>query len=947
MKIDTFQIQETARRYNDRESTRVRNLRLIEQGRYLKVDSPERVEKFLLRRGFSPQDTDQFLRHTGPSLPKADETVAGRPEPNALERVLGTNDLMGVAFLERGLQVSRTVGRIWIGVSSGRPMGYGTGFLISPRLLMTNHHVLGERNLARSSLVEFNYQRSISGELAPSISFIVDPETFHFADRHLDYSVVAIQPIASTGQALREFSWNPLIEEEGKAVTSQWLNIIQHPNGEIKQLALRENQLIDVLDKFLHYKTDTAPGSSGSPVYNDRWEVVALHHSGVWKTNAAGQILAIDGQVWREDMGEARIMWIANEGVRISRIIAHLRQQPMTSSQRSLFDEMLVSTPPVSPPANEFEGPQAHVEPFARVTALADGTATWTIPLSLSVKVGSIAPAIKPGTRVRSEPVDTASLVTSAQSDQSPTSILMAAKRELGNRPDVLDVRLGYVFRAGWITRERAIVVTVAHKRPPASLREANISPLPETFQGLAVEVTNPSVEDLVRQARGPTVAEAAFNQPATIREEIKYFPPANASLTKVNDQMRVVAHVSPDAGWPQLEAFLAATKKRLVIGMYDFGAPHIAHAVETATTQPGFDKLSLVMQRGEDVGSGTKIDDLTDDEVVNKFRNVLGNKFENAWVKKGSVNGWIASSYHIKVAVRDHETFWLSSGNWQSSNQPDADPLNEQPQTRSWLSRYNREWQAIVEHVGLAKTYEAFLLHDLVENQTFVPGPELALPDLLIPESFFLPTGVERTLPFRYFAPFDQTRNFEVQPLLTPDNYHGNVLQLIESAEEELLIQNQTFNAPGQDHDKLRELINAVLLKQQSGVNVRIIFRVLFANKARQVLSELQEFGLDMASFKVQKGCHTKGIVVDRKRVLIGSQNWSNDGVSVNRDASLLFDDEPLANYFAEIFEHDWNNLAKQDIGSETLPVEWASAADPTPSGMVRITWKDYMEML
>jgi len=39
-------------------------------------------------------------------------------------------------------------------------------------------------------------------------------------------------------------------------------------------------------------------------------------------------------------------------------------------------------------------------------------------------------------------------------------------------------------------------------------------------------------------------------------------------------------------------------------------------------------------------------------------------------------VNGWVASSYHIKVAVRDDEAAWLSSGNWQSSNQPPADPL-------------------------------------------------------------------------------------------------------------------------------------------------------------------------------------------------------------------------------------------------------------------------------
>jgi hypothetical protein len=49
------------------------------------------------------------------------------------------------------------------------------------------------------------------------------------------------------------------------------------------------NQLVDVLEEFLHYKNRYSSRVFRSPVYNDRWEVVALHHSGVWIPNAAGQ----------------------------------------------------------------------------------------------------------------------------------------------------------------------------------------------------------------------------------------------------------------------------------------------------------------------------------------------------------------------------------------------------------------------------------------------------------------------------------------------------------------------------------------------------------------------------------------------------------------------------------------------------------------------------------
>jgi phosphatidylserine/phosphatidylglycerophosphate/cardiolipin synthase-like enzyme len=40
----------------------------------------------------------------------------------------------------------------------------------------------------------------------------------------------------------------------------------------------------------------------------------------------------------------------------------------------------------------------------------------------------------------------------------------------------------------------------------------------------------------------------------------------------------------------------------------------------------------------------------------------------------------------------------------------------------------------------------------------------------------------------------------------------------------------------------------------------------------------------------------HTKGMIVDGMRVLIGSHNWSKPGISMNRDASLILDDADIA---------------------------------------------------
>jgi phosphatidylserine/phosphatidylglycerophosphate/cardiolipin synthase-like enzyme len=77
--------------------------------------------------------------------------------------------------------------------------------------------------------------------------------------------------------------------------------------------------------------------------------------------------------------------------------------------------------------------------------------------------------------------------------------------------------------------------------------------------------------------------------------------------------------------------------------------------------------------------------------------------------------------------------------------------------------------------------------------------------------------------------------------------------------------------------------------------------------------LDKLQATGLDLTSVRIQTRVHNKGIVVDSKVVMLGSQNWSGDGVLRNRDASLIVHDQEAARYYEGIFLHDWVHMAKQ----------------------------------
>jgi hypothetical protein len=167
---------------------------------------------------------------------------------SVLERVLGKSDLISVTFLESAVRAAKTVARIRIR-SDQRTVGYGTGSLVAPNVLMTNNHVLGSAAEAATSLAEFNYQDGIQ---TPTV-FELDPGSLFVTDPTLDYTLVAVRSHGTGPSEVKSFGFNRLIEQQGRILIGEALNIIQHPNGELKQVALRENQLKDILPKFLHY----------------------------------------------------------------------------------------------------------------------------------------------------------------------------------------------------------------------------------------------------------------------------------------------------------------------------------------------------------------------------------------------------------------------------------------------------------------------------------------------------------------------------------------------------------------------------------------------------------------------------------------------------------------------------------------------------------------------
>lgn len=206
-----------------------------------------------------------------------DEEWQGPTDSDQLEKIIGTlSTLRPISFLERGLEMSKSVARV-VRADGGR----GSGFLIKDNLLITNHHVIPSKEIARGATVEFNYQKTSEGldaemvpfKLAPDEGvkgFATSPKEDQGGD---DWTAVRV-----TGNPNGEFGSLTLSRADPKLQDE--VIIIQHPGGGPKQIALSHNIVAFVNEKRLQYLTDTMEGSSGSPVFNIDWQVVALHHKG-------------------------------------------------------------------------------------------------------------------------------------------------------------------------------------------------------------------------------------------------------------------------------------------------------------------------------------------------------------------------------------------------------------------------------------------------------------------------------------------------------------------------------------------------------------------------------------------------------------------------------------------------------------------------------------------
>ena len=233
-------------------------------------------------------------------------TTSSSKDQDNLEKILGDTGYQSYQWLLLAMEAARCVGRVWHG-----PKGVGTGFILPGRALspiwdgqqvfVTNNHVISKPKGHNIAL--FPEQATITFDI---LNEGKTPKRYKVAEllwqsgvTEFDATVLRLDDQVEGTSDFTLTNSLPTQREKDR------IYVIGHPKGGELSFSFQDNTLIDFDERLLHYRSPTDPGSSGSPIFNESWELIGLHHAG------SNQLLTIDGTGY----------YAANEGISLPAII--------------------------------------------------------------------------------------------------------------------------------------------------------------------------------------------------------------------------------------------------------------------------------------------------------------------------------------------------------------------------------------------------------------------------------------------------------------------------------------------------------------------------------------------------------------------------------------------------------------------------------------------------
>jgi hypothetical protein len=223
-----------------------------------------------------------------------------RPTGNGLEKVFGAVGAVTVEWWQMALDRVKSIARIDNSIGEGQ----GTAFVVKAsdlnpawgdgHVLITNNHVVSSPIVSLEGGLESilpeeafaNFTRLEKGSRIPVLEVL-----YQSHPKELDVTVLRVESVPDDAPPI------PLAKGVPVADGSNRLYVMGHPRAGDLKISIDDNVLIRHDEPKVYYKAPTEGGSSGSPVFNRKWELIALHHG------------------WHTIPGEGGIQDVANEGI--------------------------------------------------------------------------------------------------------------------------------------------------------------------------------------------------------------------------------------------------------------------------------------------------------------------------------------------------------------------------------------------------------------------------------------------------------------------------------------------------------------------------------------------------------------------------------------------------------------------------------------------------------
>ena len=353
-----------------------------------------------------------------------------------------------------------------------------------------------------------------------------------------------------------------------------------------------------------------------------------------------------------------------------------------------------------------------------------------------------------------------------------------------------------------------------------------------------------------------------------------------------------VVPLIGPDDGLADLLAWIEGANTSLSVHMYHLHDVHLVEALIAADNRGV--EVTVVMDAGDTWWSEQAMDAQRGMAVA-----LLNGGVNTLWFGDSGENPY--AYVHSKVAVRDNDSVWIGSGNWKSSSHPVPGDAG------------NRDWGVLIHDAPFTNMVANHLAFDEDPLRTHITPVQTSD----APLGWTMPSAG----PVIGTSAESITGPFEAKLLVCPDACIGDLVSLLNEADEEILLSLQYLDLDWSYGWGDNPIVAALEGAAERDVRLRLVINGAYLDediqRAVDTFNEEWNFtrGYDTAAVVMSPGdnvtkLHNKGAIVDGEHVLVSSINWGDSALIRNREMGVVLSSMAVASVYHDSWMDDWNRL-------------------------------------